>query len=132
MCARWPEERPAGARWDAERHPDAARVVYAQLVPRRVKRIAQVCQEDRPALPAELDGVLEEVRIVAQLEGRARGRQARRRWLAGAHAALDRIARVLRARVAVLAIDRGARCARPVAVALVRCADALIDVAGRA
>src|SRR5207248_1862695 len=109
-------------------HPDAARVVDAELVPCGRERIAQVRKQDRAPLPAELEGVLEEVRVVAQLEGRARGGQARRRGLPGTHAALDRIARVLRAHVTVLAVDRSARRARPIAVALVRRADVLIDV----
>src|ERR1051326_3616078 len=96
----------------------AAPVVDAELVARRFGRVPEVREHDRAALPAELDGIEEEVRVVADLYGGAARGQAVRRRRAGVDAARDRIAGVLRARVAVLAVDLTTGRARAVAVAV--------------
>src|SRR5262249_1018777 len=113
------EESPAAAGRHAERRAHAGRIVDAELVAVRLRRVAPVAEQRGAALPAELQLVAQVVRVVLHRERRLRSAEAIARRLAGADAALLRIARVLRADVPILAIERLDEDARAGAVALV-------------
>src|SRR6185503_3824903 len=117
---RRPQVVPPGTRRDAECGLDAAVVVDAELVAGGVDRVTEVAEQHRSALPAELQPVARATgEAVLHLHLRLRGRQTRRGRRAADLAPGERVARVLRAHVAVVAVDRADGDARAAAVALV-------------
>src|SRR5690606_258779 len=122
------DRAPAGAGRHAHRHLDATVVVDAQLVARVLRRVTHVRHQRRTALPHELHLILRILRIL-DLQDPLRRRHAAVRRLADALAAILRITRILRAGVAVLAVEVAVERAVAAAVALVHRADAVVGVA---